>query len=170
MTEVLIPIAGVDFEGSLPAAHNPALSTLLAPEASTDASQPPQVGGKRKAYQINQADVEEVKKVCSPRVAARNVELIRRADPSAGGIDTGSVRDLAYHRRREKDRQFAALPVILGRALTLFPGAAGLYGAAQGHHGGTCQAVEGDIKDPEGRGDGDPDGFRGGRYVPLLFV
>ncbi|KAI5449386.1 accessory factor associated with RNA polymerase II [Naganishia albida] len=61
-----------NFEGSLPAAHNPALSTLLAPEASTDASHPPQVGGKRKAYQINQADVEEVKKIRAQEVSIQD--------------------------------------------------------------------------------------------------
>jgi hypothetical protein len=58
-----------DFEGSLPAAHNPDLATLLAPtDAPHDPSQPLQptsqsTTGKRKAYQINQTDVEEVKKV-----------------------------------------------------------------------------------------------------------
>lgn len=60
-----------DFEGSLPAPHNPALSALLAPTDPSQAydptqSQPSQsAAGKRKAYIVDQADVEAVKKVRS---------------------------------------------------------------------------------------------------------
>ena len=97
----------LDFEGSLPAPHDPAVSTLLAPTDASQGYDPSQTqpsqaaAGKRKAYVVNQADVEAVKKViplhkCATHSAAilthpdslRSVH--RRSRYRTGTIPSGS--------------------------------------------------------------------------------
>ncbi|GHJ86564.1 hypothetical protein NliqN6_2966 [Naganishia liquefaciens] len=66
------------FEGSLPAPHNPAVSTLLAPTDASQGYDPSQTqpsqaaAGKRKAYVVNQADVEAVKKIHSQEISIQD--------------------------------------------------------------------------------------------------